>query len=121
MDDLAKKLNDLLNSPDGLQKIQEAAAQMGILADESSGAPAGGPPASDDGPPVSGPPLADLEMVGRLMPLLNGFKQDDKDTRLLKALRPYLQEERQQRLDETVKMMHLLKVLPLLKDKGGLF
>ena len=37
---------------------------------------------------------------------------------LLKALRPYLQDERRHRLDDTLKIMQMLKVLPLLKDKG---
>ena len=51
--------------------------------------------------------------------LLSGVKKDDENTVLLKALRPYLQNERQQRLDETIKIMHMLQILPMLG--GGLF
>ena len=46
------------------------------------------------------------------------MKSDDENTTLLKALRPYLQSERQQRLDETIKIMHMLKLLPLLGGGG---
>ena len=35
MDDLAKKLGDLLNSPDSMQKIQSMMAALGASADES--------------------------------------------------------------------------------------
>ena len=37
MDDLAKKLNDLLNSPDGMQKLQQAAASLGAMMGEGEG------------------------------------------------------------------------------------
>lgn len=135
MDDLAKRLSELLNSPEGMQKIQSVAASMGMLGN-SPAAPELAPPA--EMPPPPPPPeeasalsegvdlsalsglLGGGDMLGRLMPLLMNFKRDNNDTILLKALRPYLEEDRQHRLDESVKMLQLLQLLPLLKDKGGL-
>ena len=127
MDDLAKKLSDLLNSPDGLQKIQSAAASLGMLSGTDSTGAGNPPPSSAESVPaasLSSPPaadnnpLGDMEMISKLLPLLSTIKGDDDNTILLKALRPYLQDERQQRLDETIKIMHLLKALPMLGDKG---
>ena len=42
----------------------------------------------------------------------------DKNTKFLGALRPLLSEKRQKKLDESMKMMQMMKVLPLLKDQG---
>lgn len=124
MDDLAKKLNDLLSSPDGMQKIQSMASSLGMLSSDpgeksnshslAESVPAGAPPSPL---PIDGGSVEDLEMIRKLMPLLSSFKADDENTILLRALRPYLKDDRQHRLDESIKIMQLLKVLPLLSDK----
>ncbi len=135
MDDLAKKLNDLLSSPEGMQKLQQAAASLGVMMGEGGGE-GGSPPAEASGAPsppapepVSSPAvnnsagdldgLGDMAAIARFLPLLSDMKGDDENTTLLKALRPYLQDERQQRLDETIKIMHMLKILPLLGGSLG--
>lgn len=124
MDDLAKKLSELLNSPDGMQKIQAAAASFGMLGGGTSASDKSDPPpesASSPFPSLDGlGSLGDIETIQKLIPIISGLKSDNQDTILLKALRPYLQDERQQRLDESIKMMQLIKLLPLLKEKGGL-
>lgn len=134
MDDLAKKLNELLNSPDGMQKLQQAAASLGQMmgntGEENTAGPAETPPppAAEPIPAPSSPPpnaggglegLGDMAAIARILPLLSGMKKDDENTTLLKALRPYLQSERQQRLDETIKIMHMLQILPLLGGQQG--
>lgn len=129
MDDLAKKLNDLLNSPDGMQKLQQAAASLGAMMGEagdtgeaenavpSTPPPEPAPPAAPAG--AGGPEIpGDMAALARLLPLLSDMKSDDENTTLLKALRPYLQNERQHRLDETIQIMHILKILPLLGGGG---
>jgi len=118
LDDLTQKLSELLSSPDSLQKLQAAAASLGMLtgnkSDNQSAVPASTAPAID----TSGISSSDFETIRKIMPLLSGFRQDDQHTILLKALRPYLQEERRRRVDDAVKIMHMLKMLPHLKDKG---
>ena len=52
----------------------------------------------------------------KLVPVLSNIKQDDDTTRLLHALRPFLSEERQQKLDEATKMLQLVKILPVIKQ-----
>ncbi len=59
-----------------------------------------------------------LQAMTRLLPLLNSFQQEDDNTRLLHALRPMLGEERRKKLDEAVKIMQMLRLLPLLKNQG---
>lgn len=136
MDDLAKKLSDLLNSPEGMQKLQQAAASFGMFTGTDGESGDDGPPAPGPEPEAAGeetlmassPPGglgglgglggSEMETIARLMPLLSSMKGDDENTLLLKSLRPFLGAERQGRLEETIKILRLLKILPLLGEKG---
>ena len=109
--DLSKKLDDLLNSPDSMAKITQAMTALGL------------PSASESPPAPSEPtasPLPDLSGLLGMAPLLSSLGKDDRDTLLLKALRPYLHGEREKKLDDSVKLMQLLKLLPILQE-GGIF
>lgn len=57
-----------------------------------------------------------LSLITKAMPLIQSMKQEDDTTRLLNAIRPFLSEKRQKKLDEASKMLKMLKLLPLLKD-----
>ena len=114
-DELSRKLDQLLNSPDGMEKIRNTMAALGISADTPT--PTETPPkpletkaAAEENELLSG-------LLG-LAPLLGKLEQDDQHTALLKALRPYLQGGREKRLDESIKLLQLMKLLPLLQ--GGL-
>lgn len=121
-DELSRKIDNLLNSPEGMEKIQGMMKALG-LSEPPSESPAKEPPpperpssetkATDDGGMLSG--------LLSLAPLLGSLGQDDQNTALLKALRPYLHGGREKRLDESLKLMQMLKLLPLLQQKGGLF
>ena len=110
-DELSKKLDSLLNSPEGMEKIRSTMAALGLSADD---APA--PPPEAASPTDTAQPLAGLL---ELAPLLGSLGGDDQNTALLKALRPYLHDGREKRLDESIKLLQLMKLLPLLQ--GGLF
>ncbi len=103
--DLSKKINDLLNSPEGLSKISELMSALG---------------ANTEQPPESPPPSSGFPDLSRVMPLLSSMGKDNEHTALLKALRPYLHGEREKRLDDSVKLLQLLQLLPVLQQ-GGLF
>lgn len=105
--DLGKKLDALLNSPDGMAKISEMMAALGAAAPE--------PPAEPQAPSEPSP---DLSGLLKLAPLLSSMGQDDQNTALLKALRPYLHGDREKRLDDSVKLMQMLKFLPILQERG---
>ncbi|WP_283609878.1 hypothetical protein [Faecalispora anaeroviscerum] len=59
-----------------------------------------------------------LQTVTKILPLLTTFRQEDNNTRLLHALRPLLGPERQKKLDEAVKMLSMLRLLPVLRGQG---
>lgn len=114
MEDINEKLSKLLSDPNSMAKIQSA---MAALSNADAPAP------SVDVPPAPSPApspsvldgLPDLSMLSKLAPIMGAFNKEDDDTRLLQALRPYLHGEREQKLDETMKLLKLTKLLPLLQ------
>lgn len=123
MDDLNEKISRLLSDPNSMAKIQSAMAALGgadaAPSAETAAVPTAAPPppsqATADLPLGN---LPDLSMLTRLAPLMGAFSREDDDTRLLQAIRPYLHGEREQRLDETMKLLRLSKLLPLLQEQG---
>ncbi len=117
MDDLNEKIERLLSSPDGMAKIQSMMAALGGGGDSSA---ADTPPSPPPSPPssASAAGLPDLGTIAKLAPLMGAFSQESDDTRLLQALRPYLHGERADRLDESVKLLRLTRLLPLLQQAG---
>lgn len=59
-----------------------------------------------------------LGMLTKLAPLLSQVNQEDDSTRLLYALRPLLGAERQKKVDEALKILQMMRLLPLLKESG---
>ena len=140
MDDLTNKIESLLNSPNGMQKIQAAMAALGQSAPEN-GADSAEPAAPSAGPDLisqllsglggssdsaSAKPESDsggMPDLGKLMqflPLLSGMNGDDENTALLKALRPHLHGEREKRVDDAIQMMKFMKLVPLITDQKKL-
>ena len=107
MEDLSEKLAGLLSSPEGMQKIQSAMAALGGALPQEEAPP---PPPAESGP--------DMAMLGKILPLLSNLNQENEDTRLLSALRPYLHGQRAQRLEESMRLMQLMRLLPLLTEGG---
>ena len=114
MDDLAGKISEILSNPESLEKIKGLSGLLGQP-----------PPAPEpEEPPANTPdigallPTDTLQTVMKLAPLFSSLKQDDDSTWLLHALRPLLGNERQHRLDESIKMMQMIRLLPLLKKSG---
>lgn len=122
-DELSRKIDDLLNSSEGMEKILGMMKALGI-----SEPPCSPPEETTPEPPkepsqetASSDDNGMLSGLLSLAPLLGSLGKDDQNTALLKALRPYLHGGREKRLDESLKLMQLLKLLPLLQQKGGLF
>lgn len=124
MDELNDKITRLLSDPSSMAKIQSMMAALGG-GDSPAPTELTPPPPPPAPTPSSAPPpslsldgLPDLSMLTKLAPLMGAFSKEDDDTRLLQALRPYLHGEREQRLDDTMKMLRLTKLLPLLQEQG---
>ena len=120
MDDLSKQLQSLLSDP-GVQ-----GQLSGLLASLGQGKGETPAPAEPDlgalaGLTQGGGGLAPeaLSLAAKLGPLLGKAAQEDDAARLLKALRPLLGEARQKKLDEALRILQLLRLLPLLKESGA--
>ena len=70
------------------------------------------------GNPLGGVSPEMLGMVTKLAPLMSRVNQEDDSTRLLQALRPLLSGERQKKVDEAMKILQMMRLLPLLKESG---
>lgn len=61
------------------------------------------------------------DMLGsmmKLVPLLSTVNREDDSTRLLRALRPLLSESRRSKVDEAIKILQIMRMLPILKESG---
>lgn len=118
MDDIASKLHDILNNPESMEKLKNMASMLGVSAPPASGQ-SPEPSGANESPPP--PPSADIDaikMAAKFAPIMSSFKQEDNSTRLLRALRPFLSDKRQTRLDESIKLMQIIKIIPLIKKTG---
>lgn len=110
MDDLSQKLSGILSDPEAMRDIAALASQLGVDAPGIH---------KEEAQTVPAAPKPDDDMAARLMgimPLLGSLKQDDDTTRLLEAMRPFLSEERQQKLDKAKRLIKVMKLMPMLRD-----
>lgn len=124
MEDLAEKLNGILSSPEGQEQLKNIAAMLSgsdapdlsELFGQSgpSSAPAESP--AQDGAPDT-PPI-NMAAIAGIQKMVKNMNTNDKNTQLLLALKPHFSEARQKRVDNAVKMLRLMALLPMLKQSG---
>ena len=116
MDDMSQKLMSLMNDPEIMSKIQ---GLSGLLSQDGRQEQINPPePKPLEPHPKSNEQMLPLDMMGtimKIMPIINSMKEEDETTRLLKALRPFLSEARRKKLDEGIRLMRIMRMLPLLK------
>lgn len=126
-DALNQKIQSLLSSPDSLARIQSLMSSLGggdmpfSLPDMAENAKPEPKKEAFDEPhaaPVSSSPLLDPSLLTKIAPLLGSLNKEDSDTRLLRALRPYLHGDREKRLDDAIRMMQIARLAPLLQGSG---
>ena len=120
MAEFDEKLNSLLSNPDALSQIMQLAQSLSGGQTEESPPP---PPPAFSAPkftPPTGNLLSSLTggldpgLLMKLLPLIQelGSQQDSHARTLLYALRPYLKEERQEKIERALqlaKLFHLGK------------
>ncbi len=126
MNDLTSQINQILSNPEMMEQIKGLSGLFGQSAPEP--APQQQIPPQASQPPQSPQPqqMSPLDMLGsdgiqtimKIMPVLNQIKQEDDTTRLLRAIKPFLSPQRQEKLEEAIKILQILKILPLLKNQG---
>lgn len=119
MDDMDSKLNAMLNDPAAMARIIQMAQQL------SGGAAQSAPQSPPPPPPQSGPPPTDSGfdpmVLARFLPLLQDLRQSNSQTtQLLYALRPFLKEEKQPKVERAAKLAHLICIGKRFLTEGGL-
>lgn len=111
MDDLSSMLSGLLNSPEGMEQLKNMAGAL--LGNQDT------PSVENHKAESSLPNISPGEIAG-IMKMMNALKQGPQDNRanLLLSIRPHLSEHRQKRVDDAVKMLRLIQILPMVKDLG---
>jgi len=123
MDDLSSMLNGFLKNPESMEKIKSLASMLGGSGGSESG-PSPPPesvpavPAVRDNRAPEGLDQDSLRTVMKLAPIISKFRQEDDSTRLLRALRPFLNEEKKKKLDEAIRLMQIVRMLPLIRGSG---
>lgn len=59
-----------------------------------------------------------MDAILKIMPILSSIKKEDKYTMFLKSLKPLLSSDRQEKIEKTSHILKLIKILPILKNKG---
>lgn len=126
MSDLTSQINQVLSNPEMLEQIKALSGLLG-----QSSAPQGVPKefSNSDSSNVNVPqpkPQSPLDLLGadglqtamRFMPILSELKKDDETTQLLRAIKPFLSPPRQDKLEEAVRLLRIIRILPLLKNQG---
>lgn len=57
-----------------------------------------------------------IDMILKLKNAMSIMNQDDKNIAFLRALRDLLDDDKQQKVDNAIKIMRIVKLLPLIKD-----
>ena len=63
-------------------------------------------------------PQIDINMIMKIKDVMASFGKGNDNVMLLQKLRPHFSEKRQKKLDDAIKIMQLISVLPMLKDLG---
>ena len=118
MSELQDTLRQIMSNPEAMRQVQSLGEQLGLnTASSAFSAP------SASAPPAPVPAAPDktggdmLSVFSKLAPLMRA-PQNDETAALLNALRPFLSEEKQERLRHAQRLIGLMRVIPLLKDSG---
>ena len=125
MAQLEEQLNQILGNPQAMEQIMSLAQSLsGKQEEERQPEEETQPPAENDPPsPLSALDGLDPRLLRMGMGLLSEYSaQDDKKTALLAALKPFLKPERQEKMDQAVRIVRLTRVirtaLRMFRDRG---
>lgn len=119
MSELDEKLNALLSDPGSMAQIMQLAQQLsGSMGGE--GAPQSAPASPPPAPPPSPLGAIDPQSLAKYLPLLQELTRDtSQTTQLLYALRPFLKEEKQDKVARAAKLARLITIGKRFLTEGG--
>lgn len=113
MAELDEKLNTLLSNPNSMAQIMQMAQQLSVTmgGGTDNAPPAQQPPPPPAAPPAALPPLGGLDpqVLARFLPLLQEYSRSNSQTmQLLYALRPFLKESKQDKVERAARLARLI-------------
>ena len=116
MDDISAQLNKILSDPQSMAQIQTIMNGLGVTTGDNQSQTT-----SQNNAQTNQQSDSNLDMMSimtKVAPLLSTIKQDDNSAKLLSALKPMLSEKRQEKITQAIRILQLMKLMPLLKDSG---
>ena len=113
MAELEEKLNAILSDPQAMGQILSAAKALSGAQDEEGASFSADDPSNDEAvDPLSALNQLDPRLIQTGMRLLSEYTAgDDRKTALLEALKPFLRQERQAKVDQAVRIARLARVI----------
>lgn len=113
MAELDEKQNTLLSDPNSMAQIMQMAQQLSVTmgGGTDNAPPAQQPPPPPAAPPAALPPLGGLDpqVLARFLPLLQEYSRSNSQTmQLLYALRPFLKESKQDKVERAARLARLI-------------
>ncbi len=114
MGELDEKLNTILSNPDSLAQVMQMAQQLSSNFNQQSETPPPPPPQMQREPskPYDGGSFLgglDPGLAAKFLPLLQEYgKSNTQAMQLLNALRPYLKEEKQEKIQRAAKLARII-------------
>ena len=119
MSELDEKLNALLSDPGSMAQIMQLAQQLSGSMGGDTAQPAAPPPASPPPPPAPTGGI-DPQTIARYLPLLQELTRDtSQTTQLLYALRPFLKDGKQDKVERAAKLARLITIGKRFLTEGG--
>ncbi len=119
MEDIGEKISNLLNSPDGMDRLKSLAEGLfSQNASDTSEMQKQNPQSNEISLPDN--LLQNFDNIGGIMRLAKilGKKQQDSRIDLLYALKPHLSKERAKRVDKAISILKIAAILPILREEG---
>ena len=117
MAQLEEQLNQILGDPQAMEQILALAQSLSGKGQENQTPPPEEPPSGQEEAGRAPSPLSalsgvDPKLLQLGMGLLSEYSaQDDRKTALLEALRPFLKQSRQEKIDQAVRIARLSRVV----------
>ena len=136
MDDLSATINQFLSNEDNVKQLKSLASAMGLSSDSaeqnndsvqnsagSSAQLAGllsafGGANNGQSAEKEQVQMPDMAQIMKLQKIFSSFSKEDDNIILLKALKPHLKEKNRKKVDDAIKIMQLISVLPMIKETG---
>ena len=113
MDNIQDAISKIMSDPEAISQVQSLGKMLGLSSGSNSEPPP--PPVENNNNNI---PNEMMSKLTQIMPLFSRLRQEDDTTRLLSALRPFLSEEKRIKLDSAKRILHFMKLIPLLKESG---